>query len=328
MATIRQFVSLATLTAIEAIRQPICLLLTTACVLVTAITPLLIMHNFGEGGRLARDGGLAFHFVFGVFVAGYAASSSVSREMRTGTASAVLSKPVGRETFLLAKLVGIVVVILAFSLCAACATLLSERVAEKFVQSPDFSGYVTDRLTGALLLAAPAVAYLLAGLINYFLRRPFESTAFGLLMVCLLVTFLAVGCFDRLGHFAPLDFRVQWRIVPANILIAMALLVLGAIAVALSTRLQTVPTLTICTTIFLLGLVSDFLFGRRAAESAVAGLLHGIIPNWQHFWMSDALANGGSIPAVYVLNAGLYALAYTAAALCIGLASFRHAEMK
>jgi len=41
--------------------------------------------------------------VFGVFVSGYAACVSLAREMRTGTASAVLSKPVSREIFFLAK---------------------------------------------------------------------------------------------------------------------------------------------------------------------------------------------------------------------------------
>ena len=70
MLRIRQFLTMAGLTAVEAIRQPICLLLTTACVVLTALIPLLTLHNFGEDGKLARDSGLAFHLVFGLLVAG------------------------------------------------------------------------------------------------------------------------------------------------------------------------------------------------------------------------------------------------------------------
>ena len=88
MLRVRQFVTLSILTAVEATRQPICLLLTTTCILLTMLTPMLALHNFGEDGRLARDSGLAYQFVFGLFVAAYAACSSLAREMRSGTASA------------------------------------------------------------------------------------------------------------------------------------------------------------------------------------------------------------------------------------------------
>lgn len=328
MLRIRQFMALAGLTALEAIRQPIYLLLTTTCVVLTALVPLMLMYKFGEDGKLARDSALALHFVFGLFLAGYAACSSLTREMKSGTASAVLSKPVSREVFFVAKFAGIVGVILAFSICATLTTLLSERVAEKFCFTGKLVGYFTDWQTGKILIAAPFVAYLLAALINYFAGRPFQSTAFWLLLFFLLLVFFICGFFDRTGRPAPFDFRVQWRIVPASLLVTIALIVLSAIAISLSTRLTTVPTLTICSAIFLVGLMSDFLFGRSAASSRIADFLYRAIPNWQHFWVSDALTDGGTIPGVYVLNAGFYALAYSAGILCLGILSFRHTEMK
>lgn len=325
---VKQFTTLATLTAVEAIRQPICLLLTTTCVILTAAMPMLLLHNFGEDGRLARDTGLALHFVIGLFVAGYAACSSLSHEMRSGTASAVLSKPVGKEIFFLAKFAGIAAVVLAFSLCATIATLVGERVSEHFVMTKQIVGYYSDWWTGNMLLAAPFVAYLLAGLINYKFRRPFESTAFYMLIVCILAVFLVSAFFNRMGQFAPFDFRVQWRIIPASVLITTALLILAAIALSLSTRLGTVATLTFCVVLFMLGLMSDYLFGRSSEQNLFASAAHLLLPNWQHFWMSDALRDGGRIPISYVLAAGRYAAIYLVGILCLGVASFRHAEMK
>lgn len=327
MFRIRQFLALAGLTAIEAIRQPICLLLATSCVLLTALVPVLNLHNFGEDGKLARDSGLAAYFVFGLFLAGYAACSSLSREMRTGTASAVLSKPVGREMFFLAKFVGVACVILAFSVCAGIATLLAERISEKFYTTDTLHGWILDKQTGTLLAAAPFVAYLAAAFVNYRRRRPFGSVAFTFLMLSLVVV-MSVSCFfDVEGKPVGFDPQVQWRLVPACLLITMALMVLSAIALAASTRFGTVPTLTICFGLFVLGLMSDFLFGRAAEAGGVAAFVYRVLPNWQHFWLSDALSGGGHIPWAYVASVSGYAGLYLAAVLCFGVLSFRYADM-
>jgi hypothetical protein len=59
--------------------------------------------------------------------------------------------------------------------------------------------------------------------------------------------------------------RVDWRLVPVSILILFAVWILAALALACSTRLDMIPTLAVCSAIFLLGLMSDYLVGRRAA---------------------------------------------------------------
>ena len=248
--------------------------------------------------------------------------------MKSGTASAVLSKPVSREIFYLAKFVGVAGVVAAFSACATVATLLSERVAEKFYFTPTLVGYVTDTQTGTWLILSPFIAFLVAGWINYVTRRPFGSAAFGLMFAGLLLVAVASGFFDRGGHYAPFNLNVQWRLVPANLLVTLALLVLAAVAMALSTRLGTVPTLTLSSAVLVAGLMSDYLLGQQADSSWIAACLYRIIPNWQHFWLSDALSNNGGIPWAYVVGAAFYALAYSAGILLLGLVSFRHAEMK
>ena len=129
MTRIRQFMTLVRLTAIEAMRQPICVLLAATGICLTAITPLVVIYKFGEDGKLARDSGLAFHLIFGLMIAAYAAGTSLARELRSGTAAAILSKPVGRWTCFIAKFIGIAAVIIVFSLCAGLSTLLAERIA-------------------------------------------------------------------------------------------------------------------------------------------------------------------------------------------------------
>ena len=323
MLRVRQFLAVAGLAFFETLRQPILLLLTGSCVGLIALVPLVLMHQFGEEGKLVRDSALALHLVFGLFVAAYSSSSTLAREVRTGTVSVVLSKPVGRELFFLAKYCGILAVVVFFSACATLATLLSERVAEKFVVTERALRYVTDWRTGNLLLAAPCVACLVAAVINRATDRPFGSTALLLLLGYVVALFLIAGLFERDGTYAPFDFRVEWRILPVSLLLTLALAVLSAIALALSTRLSTVPTLSLLSAVFLLGLMSDYLFGGRTG----AAWLYGLVPNWQNFWLADALTAGGRVPWDYVGRAAGYAAAYTGAALALGLASFRHAEV-
>lgn len=320
---IGQLLALARLTAAETLRQPVCLLLTASAVVATALCPLVMLHNFGEDGRLARDGGLAFHMVFGLFVAGYAAASALSREMRSGTAAAVLAKPVPRGVFFLAKYLGVVAVVGVFSVCASLATLLAERTAERFVSRPDLVGYVADRRLSALLLAAPAVAFALAGLINYRTRRSFQSTAFALLPALLAALLIVAGMFDQAGRWAPYDPCVQWRILPASLLVTEALCVLAAIALALSTRLTVVPIMTGSAAVLAAGLLWELapIHGGWAAAG------QAVIPDWQRFWAADWLARGGHVPPAWLLACTVYAVALAAAALAAGALLFEEADV-
>ena len=324
-----QFRALSALTALEAARQPLCLLLTTGCVLLTSLTPILSTFRFGEEGKLARDSGLAFHFVFGLFIAGYAASTTLAREIHRGTLLAVLSKPVGRYTLFLAKFVGVAGVVVAFSACATLATLLGERVAERLMTGDRVFGRVIDWWTAVRLLAVPAVAFALAGWHHYRSKGGFTSWALSLHLIGLIVVLLVSGLFDRGGNWAPYDMAVQSRIVPAAILVTVALIVVAALAVSLSTRLTTVPTISICSLFLGLGLVSEsFVGGSEGPATVLTALLHRITPNWQHFWVCDALDGGGTIPSAYVADAALYGAALCVAILCLGMLSFRSVDLK
>ena len=317
---IKQFIALAVLTALEAIRQPICLLLTTTGIVFVTLMPVLIMHTMGEAQKVIQDSALAFQFVCGLLLGGYAASAALGHEIRHGTVASILSKPVGRELFFLAKFCGVTLLLLLYALGMTVATLLSARMTT--------DAYQLDWWVGVPLFVAPAVTFALAGLINYYTRRPFVSNAFGLLILAMVIIFVATGFVDAQGNVVPWGTMVPWRILPAIVLVTMAIIILAAVAVALTTRLETVPTLAVCSVLFLLGLMSDYLLGRHVAQSKLAAVAYGLIPNWQHFWVVDALTNEGAIPWSYVLQTGVYAAFYLSGVLGLGILAFRRIEIK
>jgi hypothetical protein len=111
-------------------------------------------------------------------------------------------------------------------------------------------------------------------------------------------------------------------------LLTMALLTLLAIAVTLATRLDAVPTLVICSVVLIVGLLSDYFFGRHAETSWWAEICYAVVPNWQHFWMVDGLTGGGEIQWSVVWATGRYALLYTTGVLCLAVSLFNFSEIK
>src|ERR1041385_3253270 len=102
----RQFVTIAVNAFMELIRQPIFLLLMTFSASFNIFLSSVSYFGFGDDPKLVKDSVLAVTLLTGLFGAVLSASASVAHEIRSGTALAVLSKPVGRAQFILGKFLG------------------------------------------------------------------------------------------------------------------------------------------------------------------------------------------------------------------------------
>lgn len=314
----RQFRAIATATATEAFQQPAALLLCLACVSLTALSPVFQLFQFGEPGRLVRDGGLAFTFLSGILLAVATAGATVRREIEEGVAATVLLRPVSPGLFLSAKTAGVFGFVLVYWGCGTTATLLAERIAERFVITEQAAGYLSDRRLLGLLLAAPVAALAGAAGLNRFRNCRFSLTAFAILFFFLLGTLFLCGFFDRFGAWhLRFDPRLNVRFLPVAALVPAALLVFTALAAALATRFPAAAILIGAAAILLLGMLADILDRLAAARFGVRGLMSWI-PNLQNFWTPDVLARGGSLPGAYLAGAGVYATAWTALCLLLG----------
>src|ERR1700722_7879691 len=164
----RQFVTIAANAFMELIRQPIFLLLMTAsaCFEIFLATPFYF--GFGDEPKLVKNSVLAVMLLAGLFGAVLSASSSLAREIRMGTALTVLSKPVGRARFLLAKYLGLAAALTLLTYVNMVVALLTSRMA--------FDAYgSTDLFAVAVFAAGILIAYLMGGFSNFFLRRAFVS---------------------------------------------------------------------------------------------------------------------------------------------------------
>ena len=84
--------------------------------------------GFGDDQWLVKDSTLAVMFVSGLFAAGISASAAVAHEIRSGTALAVLAKPVSNFQFLIGKYLGLAGALTVLTYVNALAALLASRM--------------------------------------------------------------------------------------------------------------------------------------------------------------------------------------------------------
>ncbi|MGH7972713.1 MAG: hypothetical protein ACREIC_28705 [Limisphaerales bacterium] len=378
----RQFLTISSNAFMELVRQPVFLLLMTTSSAFEIFLATPYYFAFGDEPKLVKNSTLAVMLLAGLLGAVLSASASLAREIRSGTALAVLAKPVGRAQFLLAKYVGLLAALTLLTYVNLLAVLLSSRMAFDAYGSADL--FAIGIFSLALILA-----YMMGGFSNFFLRRPFVSDAVFCLTLMVTVAFIVINFYTK--EAKPQEFAkgVDWRLIPAGVLVLFALWILAGLALACSTRLDMIPTLAVCSAFFLLGIMSDYLFGRRAdpvwkyeLEQEVtssrwtqdqkallrqivekydqdrngsldlserqristedkarmnkagmggawwASVLYTVTPNWQLFWLADALNSGKTtFHWGYVAKAFAYVVCYVGAVLAVAVALFEEREL-
>jgi ABC-type transport system involved in multi-copper enzyme maturation permease subunit len=315
----RQLITIAGNAFMELVRQPIFLLLMTTSSAFILFLASVYYFGFGDDMIMTKQSVLAVMFLSGLFCACLSASAAVAQEIRSGTALAVLAKPVAKAQFLLGKFFGLAGALALLTYVNFLASLLASRMAFDAYGSPD---KVALKVFFGLLI----LAYIMGGFTNYFLRRPFIPDAVFFVVLMVTLAFVVVNFVDKEWQWQKFGKDIDWRLIPATILILFALWILAGIALACSTRWEMIPTLAICSAIFLLGLMSDYLFGRHQ-PAWWATILYTVTPNWQLFWPADAMEKGRTIPWSYVSKALCYLVGYLGAALALALLLFEDREL-
>ena len=318
----RKLFTIAQNTLTETLRQPIYAIIIAAAILLFILSPALTMYTMSDDDKLLREIGLSTLFLTSLFVAIFSASGAVAEELENKTITTVLSKPVQRPVFIVAKFLGVgAAVVIAHYICTiALLMTIRHGVLDSASDARDWT-----------VVAAAATA--LAGAILF---GTFFSFVFGWKFSSAFV--VLSGIFATLGIIFLAFIYPHWTFnPPANglqaldiygaLLLLFAALVMTALAIAFSSRFNIVVTLSACVGIFLLGLISDYIFGRFADAHLWARIAWFILPNLQVFWISDAIYEESQIPGRYIMIAGSYALCYVGAILAFSVGLFQRRQV-
>jgi hypothetical protein len=172
-----------------------------------------------------------------------------------------------------------------------------------------------------------SLTFLLSAFLNYAYDWKFTSTAVVLAALFSTIGIIFLAFIDRNWQFNPAGNGINSLDVYGSVLLLLAAIIIVALAVALSARFNIVVTLSACVGVFLLGLVSDYVFGRFADTKLWAKICYFLVPNLQMFWISDAIYEESAIPLKYVLISASYAICYTAAILALAVAVFQRRQV-
>jgi ABC-type transport system involved in multi-copper enzyme maturation permease subunit len=309
-------------TLIETLRQPVYAIIIFTALFMFIVSPPMTMYTMSDDSKLLREIGLSTLFLASLFIAIFSASGAVADEIENKTITTVLSKPVQRPIFIIAKFFGVAgAVALAHYICTiALLMAIRHGVMETASDEPDWTVISTG-------LAVLFLAFSLSAFFNYVYDWKFSSTAmvlmgvfgtFGMVFLCLI---------NREWQFAPQENGINALDVYGSILLLLAAIVIAALAVAFSARFNIVVTLSACIGVFLLGLVSDYVFGRYAETKIWAKIGRFLVPNLQVFWISDAIYEGSVVPLKYIVISAFYAVCYTTAILLVAIALFQRRQI-
>ncbi len=306
----------------ETLRQPVYAVIITTALLLFFLSPSITMYTMSDDNKLLREIGLSTLFLTSLFIAIFSAAGAIAEEMENKTITTVLSKPVSRSVFILAKFLGVVAAIFLAHYICTIALLMAIRhgVLESASDTHDWT--VIIAAAGSVVLTL-----LLSAFFNYSYDWKFSSTAIvlGGLFATLSVVFLAF--IDRAWQFRPYNNGINSLDIYGSLLLMLAAIVIAALALAFSARCNIVLTLTGCVGIFLLGLISDYVFGRFSQTHLWAKIGRFLVPNLQVFWISDAIYEGSTVPLKYIIISASYALCYTAAILALAIALFQRRQV-
>lgn len=306
----------------ETLRQPIYAVIVISGLILLFISPSVTMYTLDEDIKLLRELGLSTLFLSGLFIAIFSAAGAVTEEIETKTITTVLSKPVSRSVFILGKFFGVVTAVGLAHLILTLAMLMAIRhgVLSEAADTHDWTV-----ITAAAIVIGGSV--LLTAFLNYSYDWNFAATGIGLLAGLSTLSIVFLTFIDRDWTYNPGNNKFTAFDIHASILLFLAVVVLVALAVLFSTRCNVVLTLTFCVGIFLLGLISDWVFGRFADTYIWARIGYILVPNLQIFWASDAIYGSGTIPFKYILQSGVYTLLYTAGILSFSVALFQKRQV-
>ncbi|MHC4122423.1 MAG: ABC transporter permease [Planctomycetota bacterium] len=312
-------------TFIETLRQPVYAVIIIAALFLMFISPSITMYSMSDDNKLLREMCLSTLFLATLFIAVFSASGAVAEEIENSTIITVLSKPVRRPVFIIAKFLGVTAAVMLAHYICSVGLLMAIRngVPESASDTADWT------VLGAAGVSL-ALTILLSAFLNYSYDWKFSSTAIVLTAVFATLSIAFLSFIDKQWQFNPKNNGINSLDVYGAGLLLLAGIVIVALAVALSARFNVVVTLCGCIGIFLLGLVSDYAFGQLAQTQLWAKICYFLVPNLQVFWISDAIyeaGKGDSVPLRYFFMSGSYAVCYTGGILMLAIVLFQRRQV-
>ncbi len=304
------FFSLTRNTFRECLREPVFFLILASALLLIFSFPLFTFFTFNLQVWAILESSMAATLFLGFVAAVICSNTCIHRENQNGTLLLLLSKPVSRLTFLLAKVAGIAGCMIVFSvICSVAAMTMVLSSASPFLVD-------SHVLVPFALVCVVCCIYGAAR--NFFSGASFAENAVLALFLALPVYYAVIYNIlqSRIQAIDPheaagLTVVLYTAMLPAMLLLLLAIVLMGIITTATALHFSFLNNLVLAAGLFLGGLTaSSWLREQLGEDSFLANLCGVLLPAWQNFWMAYPVSHDTAIPFPYVGWMALYVVFY------------------
>lgn len=259
----------------ESIRQPVFFIMLLLAAFIQLLNTWIVGFTMGSNNvpgevtgddKLLLDVSMGGIFLLGIMLAAFIATAAISREIENKTVLTVVSKPIGRSSIILGKFLGISAsMVVAIGIMIAFLLLgIRHGILTTAADDPNMPVILLSTLS---ILGAVGIG----ALGNFMYGWSFGQTASLVLLPLIWIAYTAVLFIDEDWTVMSPAENFKPQIMLACTSLGVALFVMTALATAISTRLGQVLTITLCSGVFVIGLLSNYWFGRGIYENQRIG---------------------------------------------------------
>ncbi len=255
----------------ESIRQPVFFIMLLLAAFIQLLNTWIVGFTMGRQNvpgevsgddKMLLDVSMGGIFLLGIILAAFISTAAISREIENKTVLTVVSKPIGRTSVILGKYLGISASMLVAVGIMIAYLLFGIRhgILTTAAQDPNYPVILAS--VGAIVFSV-----IMGGVCNYMYGWSYGQTASLLLLPLIWIAYIASLFVHEDWSIMDPSENIKPQIMLACICLAIAVFVMTALATAISTRLGQVMTITICTAVFIIGLLSNHWLGRGIYEN-------------------------------------------------------------
>lgn len=317
---LKQFTSISRNSFTVLLGDPFFFILHLSLISFIALIGCLPGFAFGEQIRMLRDESLAVTFLCGCLAAALGADHVIGEDLRKGTVSMIMSRPVSPVAFILGKWTGLIasLTIIHVSATTACLWITRLNYYEHHLEIFGLIFYILIVFITLILLAIK----------HYFMGGCYVWQANLALGISFVATFLLLNFWGYNGRMpSTYGALVDWNTYQVFLMIFMAIIVFSAIISSLSVIMDHSMLMGVAAALFIGGLFSEYVINTLPLPEYFRTCLKILTPNWQTFWTTETLAGKACVPWNYINSSLFHAIGQSVIFITFGRFLFQQQEI-
>ena len=282
-----------------------------------AIVAMLLMgtlptFSMGEHIIMLREQCQALIFIMGCLAITFGMIRAVTDDLRRGSGSILMSRPVNGTNLLLGKWLGIMIGVIMLQVTWQFCYLWVSNIAHN-----------QDHLNiGALIFYIAAFALPIIGVsIKHFLSA--GKFVFGVNLAICLAMLVFFGAFQM-----TIAVETDWGALYNGAMLIIGLISFSAILLPFAVKFDSVAVLACGFISFFGGTISEYLINQGLGTGTLSNIVKTVIPNWQVFWVTDIISDGKTVPGIYYIHCGVHSLLFLVLFMIISTSIFKRTEIQ